>query len=189
MHHISILSTSIMSSSQAISVTSSTLLIIAVHHINSAVTLLISHLVHLLIATQQPLFINPSSQVCSSTLAYQPLLITLHYCCCHQFVLFYSLVTQYFFRIVLQIAYCLCNIVNALGHHPIMSSCHCLYCILGCIITHHCSLIHAKVSSVKPVYVCCCTSGQFAMAGKDFKPELSLWVCNLIQDCLCASIL
>ena len=160
------------------------------HHINSALTLLISHLVHLLAAAQQPLFINPVGQVCSSMLAYQPLLITLYYYCCHQLVLFYSLVTLCKCTVAcstplncvytsetllfIQIAYCLCNIVNALGHHPIMLSCHCLSCVLGCIITHHCSLIHAKVSSVKPVYVCCCTSGQFAMAGEDFKPELSL---------------
>ena len=58
--------------------------------------------------------------------------------------------------------------------------------LLLLVNTAHCSLIiilyccsHSfMVSSIKPVNVCCCISGQFAMAGED-----------LIWDCLCASML
>ena len=63
------------------------------HHQRCSPSLLIRNLFHLLTADQQPLFINPAGQVCSSMLAYQPLLITLYYCCCYQLVLFYSFVT------------------------------------------------------------------------------------------------
>ena len=70
---------------QAISVTSSTLHIISTHHINSAVTLLISHLVHLLTAAQQPLYSSHCQiiKVCStiSALLINHVNTTHQYCC------------------------------------------------------------------------------------------------------------